>query len=162
MNANFGIILKKREREIFTEPLPRHTRSWGEETVFVGDPQYGSPIIKEVLFQIYPLTKFILDHLDGEFRKEDLEYAWMAGIGLDSYELYVNSDDFNSGVLSEFERGFKGFVDQLSKCYVLFAPESDRLSNFISVTSDDIISVLRSNLRNMHCSNGFLAEIIIS
>jgi len=159
MNANFGIILKKREREHLLSSLPRETRTWGEETVEVGEVQYAYAPLDDVAFQIYPVTPFILDRLPDSLKSEELEYAWISGSGLESYELLLQGEQTTPEQSCVFESGLTRLVGDLSGCAILFAPEGDRLGKFITCSSDEVISILRESIMHLTTSEGFLATI---
>ena len=155
MNANFGIILRKTDRENLLSSVVE-TRTWGDEVVETGVIKYKFSGLENIFFQLYPLTEFVLNNLPENIRNESLEYAWMDGSALDSYEEWLRGDVTNQ---SGFEQGIKSLIQSLSFCAVMFAAEGERLQQFVHVDEEGFISLLRKNVQDVFASNGFLAVL---
>ncbi|MCK4125839.1 hypothetical protein HFK83_26330 [Ralstonia pseudosolanacearum] len=155
MNANFGIVLRKDDREKVLSQLPPQTKKWGEETVVVGKPRYVSPDLDEVEFEIYPVTKFIRSRLPASEQGAELEYVWMTGGGLDKYQSWAV--DMNSKNSSVFEIGFCKLLSSLNFWVVIFAPEGERLGEVVAVDVDNLVQILRRCVRDLNMCEGFLA-----
>ncbi|WGS45459.1 hypothetical protein LFL97_22250 [Burkholderia sp. JSH-S8] len=156
MNANVGIVLRKSDREAVLSQLARQVRTWGDEVVEVGDKQYGFPGLDDVEFQIYPVTDFILSRIPACERAADLEYAWMTGAGLDTYQLWVKEHD-EVAPLGVFENSLVALLSRLHFWAVMCAPEGDRLATFVRVDALDAVLMLRRAARDLIASEGFLA-----
>lgn len=157
MNANFGLILKKADRMRLLSAVV-DTRTWGDEIVETGVVKYKYSGLEDVFFQIYPLTDFVLNKLPETIRNESLEYAWMDGRALDTYEKWLVDDEI-AGKSSDFEEGIKSLFQKTSFCAVMFAAEGERLQQFSHVDESEFISLLRASVRDIFSSNGFLAVL---
>lgn len=156
MNANFGIIFTKADRETLLSPVVE-TRTWGDEKVETGVVKYKFDGLEDISFELYPLTEFVLNNLPEKIRHETLEYAWMNGLALDNYEEWLRGDFTNDQ--SGFEQGIKSLLKSLSFCAVMFAAEGERLQQFVHVNENEFISILRKNVLDVIGSNGFLAVL---
>ncbi|WP_231409392.1 hypothetical protein [Ralstonia solanacearum] len=156
MNANFGIVLRKSDRESNFLQLPLRVRTWGQEVFEVGERRYAFPGLDGVEFELYPVTKFIRSKLPISEQPADLDYAWMTGPGLDKYQAWVVSgdDEAHSNV---FEPAFMALLSQLGFWAVMLAPEGDRLEAFVDAGPDDLVAMLRKCLRDLTACDGFLA-----
>ncbi|MHA6912621.1 hypothetical protein ACQUJO_05695 [Ralstonia pseudosolanacearum] len=156
MNANFGIVLRKSDRESFFLQLPPRFRTWGQEVLEVAGHRYIFPGLDGVEFGIYPVTKFIRGKLPVNEKLADLEYAWMTGRGLDKYQAWVmNGDDADHS--NDFEPVFMALLSQLGFWAVMLAPEGDRLEAFFDAGPSDLAPILRKSLRDLTACEGFLA-----
>ncbi|MGA3984505.1 hypothetical protein ACI2VE_25530 [Ralstonia nicotianae] len=155
MNANFGIVLRKDDREKVLSRLLPQIKRWGEETVVVGKPRYVSPGLDEVEFEIYPVTKFIRSRLPASEQSAELEYVWMTGVGLDKYQSWAV--DMSSKDSSVFEMGFCQLLNSLNFWAVMFAPEGERLGEVVAVDVDNLVQILRRCIRDLNVCEGFLA-----
>lgn len=156
MNANFGIVLRSVDRRTVLLPLAPNIRTWGDQIVEDDTDRYTFRGLDDVEFQVYPVTKFILSRLPASERTTGLEYAWMTGVGLDKYELWVKEGG-TASQCSSFERGFVALLSKLRFWAVMFAPEGDRLAMFVTVGPDEMIGMLRGAVRDVTSSDGFLA-----
>ncbi|WP_406806666.1 hypothetical protein [Burkholderia semiarida] len=156
MNANVGIVLRKRDRETVLLQLARQVRTWGEEVVEVGEKRYGFSGLDDIEFQIYPVTRFILGRMPAGEQVADLEYAWMTGAGLDRYVSWVREHD-EAAPLGVFEVSLVALLSKLHFWAVLCAPEGDRLATFVRVDALDMVKMLRRAVRDLTASEGFLA-----
>ncbi|MGA3979498.1 hypothetical protein ACI2UK_27060 [Ralstonia nicotianae] len=155
MNANFGIVLRKVDRERVLSQLPPQIRKWCEETVVVGKPRYVSPGLDEVEFEIYPVTKFIRSRLPASEQSAELEYVWMTGVGLDKYQSWAV--EMNSKNSSLFEIGFCQLLNSLNFWAVMLAPEGERIGDVVAVDVDNLVQILRRCVRDLNMCEGFLA-----
>ncbi|HEF5875258.1 TPA: hypothetical protein SAY52_005958 [Burkholderia cenocepacia] len=156
MNANVGIVLRKRDREAVLLQLARQVRTWGDEVVEVGEARYGFSGLDDVEFQIYPVTPFVLGRIPAGERVSDLEYAWMTGAGLDRYVSWAREHD-EAAPLGVFEESLVAMLSKLHFWAVLCAPEGDRLETFVRVNALDMVQMLRRTARDLIASGGFLA-----
>jgi len=157
MNANFGIVLRGVDRRSVLSALGPRMRSWGDEVIVEeGAERFSFLGLDEVEFQIYPVTKFIASRLPSSERTADLEYAWMAGPGLDKYQQWAIQESITAPYGS-FESSLVALLSKLGFWAVMFAPESDRLTTFAAVTPGQMIQMLRGAVRDVISSNGFLA-----
>ncbi|MHA6853513.1 hypothetical protein [Ralstonia pseudosolanacearum] len=156
MNANFGIVLRKSDRESFFLQLPPRVRTWGQEVFAVGEHRYIFPGLDGVEFEIYPVTKFIRSKLPVSEQPADLEYAWMTGHSLDKYQNWVMSDG-DADQPNVFEKVFIELLSQLGFWAVMLAPEGDRLEAFVYAGPVDLVAMLRKCLRDLTACDGFLA-----
>ncbi|BCL90025.1 hypothetical protein ACNRD9_22755 [Ralstonia pseudosolanacearum] len=157
MNANLGIVLHKTEREATLRQLPPETRIWAGEVVELDGPtRYAFQGIEGIEFRIYPLTTFMLSLLPASDRSADLEYAYMTGAALDDYESWCqNSHD--EVTESPLERGLVALLLQLDFWAILFAPEWDRLGEFVALNPENAVRHLQHGVRNLWDCPGFLA-----
>src|ERR1700756_1648415 len=127
MNANLGIVIRKSDREKVLRALSPRLRTWGSETVEEeGSQRFSAVGLEGVEFQLFPVTKFIRDRLPSNEQANELEYAWMTGPVLDTYEAWAkaNRDAFASHAL---ETGLTVLFEQLPFWALMFAPEGERL-----------------------------------
>lgn len=159
MNANFGIIVLKADREKYFLPLKKETRSWGDEVVDVGEQKYSCPLLEGVDVQLYPITPFIRKKLQPELASNDIEYVFMQGAAIDSYAAWLSEQDEYSDESEShpFERGLLELLKSVNAWAVMFAPSGDRLENYLSIGPDELVSVLRPNVKSIGSSKGFLA-----
>ncbi|MFV8631945.1 hypothetical protein ACNRDB_21070 [Ralstonia pseudosolanacearum] len=147
MNANFGIVLRKSDRESVLLQLSPRVRAWGQEVFEVGEHRYIFPGLDGVEFEIYPVTKFIRRKLPVSEQLADLEYAWMAGHGLDKYQTWAaNLDDSDHS--NVFEKVFVVLLSQLGFWAVMLAPEGDRLEAFFDAGPSDLVTIFRKCLHD--------------
>ena len=157
MNANFGIVLQKVDRDRILLPAPPRLRTWGDEVVREdAADRYAFEGLDEVEFVICPVTNFIRSRLPEDERAEGIEYAWMTGAGLEKYERWVAQSD-TATPRGRFETAFATLLGRLRFWAVLLAPENDRLAKFSTVSSQEMLEMLRGAVRDLAASDGFLA-----
>lgn len=157
MNANFGIVLRKGDRESTLSQLAPRVRTWGGETVEEDGPRrYAFPGLEGVEFEIFPVTKFVRGRLPASEQASELEYVWMTGAGLDSYASWAQAHDEQAPGTS-FETGLVSLLGRLKFWAVMFAPEGDRLGKFVNVSVNELTHMLRREVRDVAASEGFLA-----
>lgn len=160
MNANFGLILRKSMMELLLLPSEPIVRSWGNELVEPGQRKYTFPLLEKIEYELYPLTSFIKNHLPTMVAIEEFEYAWMSGKALDEYEEWLLNNDVTTQEKHPFETGLFELIRQAGEAAIMFAPEGERLGEFVNVDSLCAIDLLRSSVTNIAESNGFLAIIV--
>ena len=159
MNANFGIIVLKADREKHFLPLKKESRTWGNDVVEVGEQEYACSLLDGVHSRLYPITPFIRQKLQPELASGDAEYVFMQGAAIDNYATWLSEQDEYSdeGEKHPFEKGLLALLKSLNAWAVLFAPSGDRLEGNLSVGPDELVDVLRVNVKSIDSSNGFLA-----
>ncbi|MBB6583675.1 hypothetical protein [Ralstonia solanacearum] len=156
MNANLGIVLRKAERDKILSQLPPQIKNWAGEEIVVGKSRYVFPSLDKVEFEIYPITKFILSRLPASEQGEELEYAWMTGVGLDEYRSWlVREEDFKKP--NAFEVSLSGLLNILDFWAVMLAPEGERLGEVVVADVDNLLRMLRRCVRDLDVCEGFLA-----
>jgi len=160
MNANFGIILRKSIIDTLLSPLAPEVRSWGGEQVEIGEKKLAFPPLGNIEFQLYPVTKFVEDHLPIPLKGEILSYAWMSGQALDEYEEWVWNNDVATTAMHPFEKGLLEMIYKARAATIMFAPEGERLGEFVSVEPAAAIDLLRRNVKDLDESTGFMATVI--
>lgn len=157
MNANFGIVLRKQDRELAFSQLTPRIRTWGGETVDEDRPhRYVFAGLEGIEFEVFPVTKFIRELLPVSEQELDLEYVWMTGDGLDCYASWAKMHDEGASAAS-FETGLASLLGRLGFWAVVFAPEGERLGKLVKVSVDQLTHILRYEIRNLTASEGFLA-----
>lgn len=159
MNANFGIILRKSIVKTLLSPLAPVVRSWGDDEVEVGEKKFTFPSLMNIEFQLYPLTEFVEGHLPIQLKGEELTYGWMTGRALDEYEEWVRNNDIATPGLRPFETGMLDLIRQARGATIMFAPEGERLGEFVSVEPTAAISLLRLSVKHLDESMGFMATV---
>lgn len=159
MNAKFGVVIRADERKRLLHPLPGETRAWGEETYEVGTFGYEYPGLQDVVFEVHSVTHYLRKRLFGDLRTADIEYVSMEGLALDRYEEFLQGDEESQAEVSEFEHGFLSLLDKLSGVAVMFAPEGERLDEYMETSRDELILLLRAHARDVHASVGFLVTL---
>lgn len=163
MNANFGIFLLAEDREkLFSVPLlPK--RELAGAFVEVEGPMECSPTLMEgVKCRIYRPTDFIRKKLPVDLSAEDSEYLYVEGRSVDNYEQWLikggDEGDGDNSQIHPFEEGIVNLLDSARTWAVMFAPSGDRLEEFVSVDSNELISLIRNGVRFIGSSKGFLAS----
>lgn len=157
MNANIGIVLRKSDREQVLSAISPRLRTWGGEIVEEEGPQrFSARGLEGVEFQLFPVTQFIRGRLPSEEQAQELEYAWMTGPALDTYEAWAkaNREVSESHAL---EAGLAGLLGQASFWAVMFAPEGERLGVHFTVSVREAVQELRRGAGDVSASEGFLA-----
>lgn len=159
MNANFGLIIRKSKANSLFIPLPQETRTWGQEVIAIDEQSFCFLPLQGIEFKFYPVTEFIKKHLPIDARFDDNEYMWMTGQMLDNYEGWVHVNDIDTAEFHPFETGLLELVRQAGVSSILFAPEGERLENFVNISRSGITGLLRTNVKNIDESKGFLATV---
>ncbi|MBY0574290.1 MAG: hypothetical protein K2P84_11470 [Undibacterium sp.] len=159
MNANFGLIIRKSKADSLFIPLLQETRTWGQEVITINKQSFCFSSLQGIEFKFYPMTEFVKKHLPIDARFDDNEYMWMAGQMLDNYEEWVHTNDIDTAEFHPFETGLLELVRQAGISSILFAPEGERLENFVNINRSGITGLLRANVKNLDESKGFLATI---
>jgi hypothetical protein len=157
MNANLGIVFRKGDTEKILSVVPPRLRTWGGETVAEEGPQrFAAQSLEGVEFQLFPVTKFVRGRLPLNEQTHELEYAWMTGPTLDAYEAWAkaNRDVAESHA---FESGLAALLARLPFWALMFAPEGERLGNFVTVDMRQVMQELRRGASDVSASGGFLA-----
>lgn len=92
-------------------------------------------------------------------RGEELKYAWMTGLALDDYDEWVRDNDVTTKETHPFEKGLLTLIRQAGPAAILFAPEGERLDEFVSVDLQALIDLLRRNVRGIDESTGSMATV---
>jgi len=159
MNVNFGIILRKSIIDNLLSPLPPEFRSWGDEEVQIDERRLSFAALENIEFQLFPVTQFVMDHLPAQLKGEELTYALITGKALDGYEEWVGNNDTAFSELHPFEKGLLEMIRRARETAIIFAPEGERLGEFVNVVPTVAISLLRLNVRNLAESKGFMATV---
>lgn len=117
------------------------------------------PPLKEVEFQLYPVTEFVKDHLPQDILFEEITYAWMDGKGIDDYEDWVVNSAVPNQEMHPFELGLLELIRRAGEATIMFAPEGERLGNFVTVEPAAVVELLRLNVKDIIESAGFLATV---
>jgi len=159
MNANFGVVLLKSDREQHFSALPRETRSWGDEVCEIGDSEYSFSLLQDVRCQLFPVTPFIKKQLTADLSSGDVEYVYMHGQGVEEYSAWLATGLGGAGdsQAHPFEKGLLELLNSVRTWAVMFVPSGDRLEEFTSASSGELIHILRSHVYSLASSQGFLA-----
>ena len=133
---------------------------WGDEEVGTDQQTYNSPLIENIEFQLYPITQFIREQLPNQVNAMELEFASMSGKALDEYEEWVWDNDPDFVESHPFETGLIELIRQADVVALMFAAEGERVGEFVKVPAVVVVNLLRSNVKNLQESNGFLATIV--
>lgn len=157
MNVNIGIIFRKSDREKVLLSIPQRRRTWGVETFDEEGPRhFYAQSLAGVEFQIFPVTDFIRNSLPANEKSQELEYAWMVGPALDDYEVWAQSNrEFPD--LHTFEFGMVALLEKASFWALMFAPEGERLSSYLTADVHEAVMQLRYGASDVSSSEGFLA-----
>lgn len=157
MDVNLGIYLRKSDREAVLTPLPPRMRSWGDEMFEEEGPQRFSALeLEGAEFEIYSSDGPVLDDFPADELGHELEYAYMTGCALDAYEQWAQ-ENVSSPDLSEFEQGLAALLHRLQFWALVFAPESDRLEETVTVDVKEVIQKMRRGAEKVWDCDGFLA-----
>jgi len=85
----------------------------------------------------------------------------MNGRALDEYEEWVRSSDIAVPEMHPFEKGLLKMIRQAGGATIMFAPEGERLSEFLTVTPEVAINLLRLNVNEIEESKGFMATVTV-
>lgn len=157
MNANLGIVLRKGDREQLLSELPFRFRSWGNHAFQEEGPQrFSAEGLEGLEFQLYPVTTFIRGRLPPAEQAHELEYAWVTGPALDTYETWAKANCAAPGS-NPVENGLLTLFERSAFWALMFAPEGERLGSFLSVDARGAIEALRRGVSDVSASEGFLA-----
>jgi hypothetical protein len=157
MNANLGIVFRKSDREKLLSAASPRLRTWGSETVEEDGPQRFVAVgLEDVEFQLFPVTKFVRGKLPLLEQEQELEYAWMTGPALDTYEAWAKGNR-DSSESHAFEVRLVALLERSHFWALMFAPEGERLGSFVTVDASRAVRELRRGASDVATSGGFLA-----
>lgn len=157
MNANMGIVMSAVDKERVLALVAPRLRTWGGEVVEESGPRrFTASDLDGVEFELFAVTKFIRDRLPVGEQTKELVYAWMTGPTLDQYEEWAKASD-DAAERHPFEVALLSLLGRLESWAVMFAPEGDRVGEFISVGPHDFVRMLRGSARDVTSGDGFVA-----
>ena len=159
MNTNFGVVLRRSQVKRLFSPVEVVFRSWGGDKVEVGEKRYTFALLEKIEFELYRVTTFILDNLPPQMKDEELVYVWMTGPALDEYEEWARNIDLPTSASHSLEKGLLELIQQACGAAIMFAPEGDRLADFLNIQPRELIDLLRRNVKSLDESEGFLAAV---
>ncbi len=161
MNARLGLVLLQKEREREFVARPRETRSWGGEVVEVGEAFLSVPDLPpDVYARMFPLTDFVRQRLPDSAKMQVLEFAQLYGPGLEDYSASLAAEGRDERQLHPFERGFVALSRRLGFLALLFAPEHERIGDFVTANAMQVVILLRAGIRTLDRSRGFVATVL--
>ena len=159
MNAIFGIIFERAARARLLIKLPKEIKTWGNEDFKVGEEKFTYAALSDVELRASAVHDFIRSLLPEEMQGQDLEYASIKGAGIEKYIDWLRE---NSEVSEEhpFEIGMKLLVRDAGRCALMLISGDENLKQHLVLVPEEVPSLLRSNLKNVACSLGFIASVM--